>query len=248
MPESESEIPSVDLVVFAAHPDDAELNCGGLLLTSRARGWKTAVVDATRGELGSLGTVETRREEARQAAEVLGLTTRLQLGLPDGGVRDTEASREAVISTIRRLRPRVVVAPPRDDHHPDHSALGELLDRCFYLTGIARVVPGVAPHRPAALLHHGGTRPFVPDLIVDVTEVIEDRRRAIECYVSQFRPEKPRPGIRISSRHFLDSVEGRLRHFGSLIGVPHGEPYTTAGPLPVGDPVSLFESEPWRDR
>ncbi len=241
-------IEPVDLVVFAAHPDDAELNCGGLLLISKLRGWKTAIVDATQGELGSLGTAELRREEAEQAARCLQLNSRFNLGFPDGDVRDTQENRQTVISIIRKLQPKLVIAPPRDDHHPDHSALGQLIERSFYLTGIKKLCPEIPTHRPNALLFHGGTRPFEPDAVVDVTPVIEKRKEAILCFQSQFKPKEEASGIRIASDYFMDSVEGRLRYFGSLIGVPFGEPYTSLNPLPVKDLVAQFEEEPWKAR
>lgn len=235
-----------DLVVFAAHPDDAELNCGGLLLVSRARGWRTAVVEMTRGELGTRGTPEIRKRECEAAAKVLGLTARLNLGLPDGGVRDTDEARRAVVRTIRSLRPRVVVAPPiRDDHHPDHLGTGELLQRSFYLTGVSKFVPELPPHKPRALVHYAGSRVERPTIIVDISSVVEGRREAILCHASQVGPPVPgEPETRIGHPEFLLAIEARLRRFGWMIGVRYGEAYTLETPLPAADLVGLFDPAP----
>jgi bacillithiol biosynthesis deacetylase BshB1 len=239
-----------DLVVFAAHPDDAELSCGGLLLVSRARGWRTAVVDMTRGELSTRGTVPIRDRESEEAARVLGLAVRANLGLPDGGVRDTDEGRRAVVRAIRSMRPRLVVAPPvTGDHHPDHTGTGELVLKSIYLSGIRKFVPELEPHRPRALLHYPGTRSGRPTIVLDISSVIEDRRKAVLCHGSQVGPLEPgQPVTRISHPDFLEHVDARLRHYGWMIGVRYGEGYHLETPLPAGDLVGLFEIEPWKPK
>jgi len=238
-----------DLVVFAAHPDDAELCCGGLLLNTARSGRTTAVVDLTRGELGSLGTPELRAREAEAAARALGLTHRINLGIPDGHVRDTDDNRIAIVRTIRQLRPQLVIAPPLDDHHPDHMGTADLVRQSFYLCGIKNYLPELPPHRPRALLHHMGTRPMNPEIVVDISEVIQQRMDAVRCYKSQFgAPQSKDFPVRIASEKFLESIEATLKYFGSLIGVAYGEPYTSELPIPATDLVGLFEIEPWKDR
>lgn len=237
-----------DLVVFAAHPDDAELCSGGLLLTAAARGWRTAVVDMTRGELGTLGTPDTREQEADDAGHVLGLTCRLNLGLPDGHLHDCDAHRAEVVRTIRQLRPRVVVAPPLQDHHADHMATAELVRQSFYLCGIRNYLPGVEPWRPRGVLYMVGLRSPAPSLLVDVSDVEEQRMAAIRCYRSQFAPPADQPKLRLNSSYFLDSVVAHLRHWGAVLGVPLAEPYWSETPLPVADPVALFDIDPWAPR
>ncbi len=231
-----------DLVVFAPHPDDAELNCGGTLLVARNRGWKTAVVEMTRGELGTRGTAEIRARECEEAAEILGLTVRANLELPDGGVQDTLEARRAVVRTIRTLKPRVVIAPPTwKDHHPDHIGTALILRSSFYLCGIKKYLPHLEPHRPRALLNYAGSRVESPTLIVDVSSVIEERRSAILCHTSQVGPPvEGEPETRIGHPDFLQAVEARLRKFGWMIGVTHGEAYTMETPIPVSDLVELF--------
>lgn len=238
-----------DLLVFGAHPDDAELCTGGLLAKTAAQGRRTAVVDLTRGELGSLGTPEIRAKEAGAAAKVLGLSRRIQLGLPDSGVEDTIENRRAIVRIVRELRPQVVVGPPVEDHHPDHVATAHLLRNSFYLCGIRKFEPELPAHRPGALLHHFSSRAMTPDLIVDVSEVLEQRMEAVRCYQSQFGARQEEGStLRIASKDFMSSIEATLKYFGSLIGKPYGEPFTTAGPLPVEDVVGLFGHEPWKDR
>jgi len=244
-----------DIVAFMAHPDDAELLCGGTLALSVARGSRAAVVDFTRGELGTRGSEEIRAAEAAAAARVLGLTCRVNLGLPDGHLHDGDEHRKAVVRLLRRMRPRVVLAPPCEDHHADHVAVATILERSVYLSGVARYVPELPPWRPHALLHAVGSRAAVPDLVVDVSSVIETRRAAIACFRSQFFRDDDDddgdsaapPRTRISHPEFLEWLDGALRRFGFLIGVSHGEAYTSAAPVPVTDPVALFDREPWEE-
>lgn len=238
-----------DLVVFAAHPDDAELCCGGLLLASAAAGWRTGVVDLTRGEAGSLGTPEIRLGEARRAGKILGLAHRRNLSLADGHVRDTDANRRLIVRTIRELKPQVVVGPPREDHHPDHLGTAELLRQSLFLCGVRKYIPDISPWRPKALLQHFGSRPMTPQLVVDITVFFEQRMEAVRTYESQFGIEQPSDfPVRLASSHFLTSIEATLAYYGSLIGVAYGEPFTSELPLPVGDLVGLFSNEPWTDR
>ncbi len=232
-----------DLAVFSAHPDDAELCCGGLLLLAAEQGRRTAVVDLTRGELGSLGTPEIREQEAAEAAEALRLTKRLNLGLPDGHLHDTDDNRKQIVRVIRELRPTLLIAPPREDHHPDHMAVAELMRQSFYLCSIRKYLPELPPWRPKALLHHMGSRHTTPKFVVDISRVIDRRMEAVRCFDSQFGSPQPGFPVRIASERFLDSIQADLGHYGSLIGAAYGEPYDSEVPLAVSDLVSLFSSE-----
>ncbi len=241
--------PGCDLLVFSAHPDDAELCCGGLLLVAAAKGWKTGVVDLTRGEAGSLGTPETRLSEARRAGDILGLAHRRNLGLADGHLRDTDANRRLIVETVRDLMPEVVVGPPREDHHPDHMATAELLRQSLFLCGVRKYAPGSPPWRPKALLQHFGSRAVAPQLVVDISDVFEQRMKAVRVYESQFGVDQPAHfPVRLASSRFLKSIEATLAYYGSLIGVAYGEPFTSEVPIPVDDLVGLFSNEPWKDR
>ena len=238
-----------DLLVFSAHPDDAELCCGGLLLVAASHGWKTGVVDLTRGEAGSLGSPETRLSEARRAGHILGLAHRRNLGLADGHLRDTDANRALIVETVRELKPQVVVGPPREDHHPDHMATAELLRQSMFLCGVKKYAPDSPPWRPKALLQHFGSRAVAPQLVVDISGVFEKRMEAVRAYESQFGVDQPKDfPVRLASSRFLKSIEATLAYYGSLIGVAYGEPFTSEAPLPVNDLVGLFSIEPWKDR
>lgn len=235
-----------DIAAFTAHPDDMELNCGGTLALSVAQGWKAAAVDFTRGELGTRGTPEIRAREAEAAARILGLTCRMNLGLPDGHLHDSDEARKIVVRVLRTLRPRVVIAPPLVDHHPDHVAVAVILARSMHLAGVARYLPDIEPWKPHVLLHYAGGRAIAPSIIVDTTSVHETRRRAILEYRSQFHQEgsTERP-TRISHPMFLDAVEAASRRFGALIGVPFGEGFIATDPVPAIDLVSLYRRTPW---
>jgi bacillithiol biosynthesis deacetylase BshB1 len=237
---------SCDIVAFAAHPDDIELTCGGTLALAGRQGWKAAAVDFTRGELSTRGTVEERSREAQAAAQVLGLTCRLNLELPDGHVRDTDENRKAVVRVLRTLRPTVVIAPPLLDHHPDHMGAAEILHRCFYLCGVEKYAPGEPPWRPHVLLHYLGSGAVKPDIVVDISSVHETRMEAIRCYGSQFyREGASERETRISQPEFLPTVEAVSRHMGHLIGVAFGEGFTVNSPVPAADIVSLYSRAPW---
>lgn len=235
-----------DIVAFAAHPDDMELNVSGTLALAVRQGWKAAAVDFSRGELSTRGTPELRDEEARKAARVLDLSCRINLGLPDGHIRDSDEARKRVVRVLRQLRPKVVIAPPLQDHHPDHMGVAEIVSRSLHLAGVAKYDPGEEPWRPHVLLHYLGSLPAVPDIVVDITSVYDIREQSILCYASQFHKEgTDEPPTRISHPDFLDAIEGTARKYGRLIGATYGEAYTSALPVPVTDLVSLYSKQPW---
>jgi bacillithiol biosynthesis deacetylase BshB1 len=235
-----------DIAAFCAHPDDMELNCGGTLALSAKQGWKTAAVDFTRGELSTRGTPENRDKEAAAAAGALGLSCRVNLGLPDGHLQDTDENRKQVVRALRLMRPRVVIAPPLEDHHADHVAVATILSRSVYLAGVAKYLPGLEPWRPHALLHYLGSRPAIPALVVNISSVFELRMEATRRYRSQFYQENSsEASTRISHPEFLQAIEGRARSFGAFIGAAFGEAYTVDEPVPVTDLVTLYSKEPW---
>ena len=235
-----------DIVAFAAHPDDVELNCAGTLALAVKQGRSAGIVDFCRGELGTRGTPEIRDEEAARSAKVLGLSSRINLRLPDGSIRDTDESRALVVRTLRRMRPQVVIAPSLTDHHADHMAVAEILQRSFYLAGVAKYAPGDPAWRPRALLHYCGSAMTTPSIVVDISAVYQQRVDAALCYESQFyNAASSEPPTRIAHPDFLDAIEGRARHFGMTIGVKYGEGYTMREPIPTTDIVGLLGTEPW---
>ncbi len=238
----------VDLLVVGAHPDDAEMGCGGWLLAAAAASHRTAICDLTRGEAGTRGTAQDRASESAESARLLGIAERLNLGMPDGRVVADLASRDAVAAVLRRLAPRVVVAPPLEDHHPDHEACARIVVEAAWVSGLSRypiagaAVPPAAVPRPT-VVHWIPLTIREPDFVVDITAHWEGKLRAARCYRSQFDPDPAwGPPTRLSHPDFLPSLEARARVMGRLIGVRYGEGFTTRGPIPLPDPVAVLGS------
>ena len=226
---------NADVVCFGAHPDDVELTSGGLAALLASHGHAVGIVDLTRGEAASRGTVEERAREAAAAASALGVARRVSLGLPDLGVRRGDPDQVlAVVAALREHRPRLVVAPDADDAHPDHVEGSHLIARACYVAGLAKYPAPGERHRPARLLfalYRGAARPH---LVVDVSATWERRMQALRAHASQLEPA-PGPATYLTHPEFLAEVEARARHFGALIGARYGEGYRTRGPLAVSD-------------
>jgi bacillithiol biosynthesis deacetylase BshB1 len=225
---------ALDLLAVGAHPDDVEISCGGTVALAAAQGLAAGILDVTRGDLSTNGTPEERAAEAEDAARILGVRGRWNAGLPDGGVSaDDPAHVAAVVAILRRLRPRVLLTHFPRDRHPDHVAASRLLDRAWYLAGLRRYAPDVAPFRPEARFHFASRVGFTPTLVVDVTETWETKRRAILAHatqVSRGAGARPTP---LNTDDFLERIEARARHYGAMIGVTYGEPFHGTEPLGV---------------
>jgi N-acetylglucosamine malate deacetylase 1 len=231
-----------DILAIGPHPDDVELAVGGTLLRQARAGRRTAIVDCTRGELGTRGTAEIRAREAKEAARSLGVAVRLNLGLPDGGLFADDAARRKLVVAIRALRPVVILAPHDDDLHPDHEQGGRLAREAAFLAGVAKYEPGAPPHRARAVLQYPSHRPFTPSFVVDVSDVFEAKRAACLAYRSQFHdPTSKEAETYLSRAQFWEWWEGKARYFGNLIGAAYGEPFLAPGPLRVDDVVGAFE-------
>lgn len=219
-----------DVLVFAPHPDDAEIACGGTLLLLAASKKRIVVVDATRGEKGTRGDAATRAKEAAAATAMLGLAARENLELPDTGVVDDEASAARLVAALRRHRPRVLLASVARDPHPDHVACAALASRAFFLSGLVNFHPELgAPHRPSLVLRYPLHEPVEPTLCVDITPVHAQKQDLIACYASQLQGA--------SNEHFVkkldirERIEVRDRFYGAQIGTPVAEPFVALGPL-----------------
>ncbi len=234
----------LDLLVIAVHPDDAELGCGGTIIKHVQMGKRVGVVDLTRGELGTRGTAESRDVEAANAAEILGLSARENLGLRDGFFRNDEISQLAVIRAIRKYRPDIVISNALVDRHPDHGRAGDLVNDSVFLAGLRKIethsdkhAPQV-PHRPRLLLQLIQDYYIKPDIAVDVTACWNDKIRAIKAYRSQFHSdayESDEPETYISKPDFLEYIEGRAREYGKYIGAKYAEGFTCRRLLGVDD-------------
>lgn len=220
----------VDILVLAAHPDDAELGCGATLAKHVAAGKTVAIVDLTRGELGTRGTPEIRDEEAKAAAAVLGVMARENLFLRDGFFQNDPSHQMDVIRMIRKYKPEIVLANAVSDRHSDHGKAAELsADACF-LSGLQKIKTHDAQGkeqdawRPKAIYHFIQSNYLVPDFIVDVSDHWETKMKAITSYRSQFfDPEKVEPETFISKPGFMKMIEARGVELGHSIGVTYGE-------------------------
>ena len=241
---------TLDVLAFGPHPDDVELCCGGTLALLVARGWRVGVVDLTRGELGSNGTVEQRAAEAAAASAVLGLAHRENLGLPDGSLRAEDPDQlGAVVDAIRRLRPELVLAPWRRARHPDHEAGSQLVTRACYLAGLKRFATGsamtVAPFRPRRLWYYPMRVEVRPSLVVDVSAVHEAKMKAIRCYGSQVSRAASDTATAVNDPRTIELVAARDRVWGGHIGVDHGEAFVSQTTLGVADPMQLLRDNPF---
>jgi bacillithiol biosynthesis deacetylase BshB1 len=233
------------VLAIMAHPDDAELLCGGALIRSAERGERVGIVDLTRGESGTWGSAEVRGREADRAARVMGLALRRSAGLPDAGLGNDLASRRAVVELIRELRPRVVVTHWRVGRHPDHRIAAELVHDACFLAGLQRFDAAGEPFRPLKLVHATAFREDAPrpSVVIDVTDQIDRKLEALAAYGSQFQGRSGAgevfPG---GERPLFEQIRAQLAHYGSLIRVPYGEPFhvretmrvDTLGMLDVG--------------
>ncbi|MET3115266.1 bacillithiol biosynthesis deacetylase BshB1 [Pedobacter sp. CG_S7] len=235
----------LDLLVFAVHPDDAELGCSGTILKHIAAGKKVGIVDFTRGELGTRGTEMTREEEAADSAKVLGLHTRENLGFRDGFFKNDEAHQLEVVKMIRKYQPEIVLSNALHDRHPDHGRAGDLVyDACF-LAGLPKIVTVLdgadqTAHRPRLLLQYIQDRYIEPDIIIDITPFINTKIESIKAFKTQFyNPDVDGQETYISSPEFFESIIGRAREYGKSIGATYGEGFTCRKLLGVDDLFQL---------
>lgn len=220
----------LDILALSAHPDDAELGCGGTLIRHVKAGLKVGVVDLTRGELGTRGTPEQREAEAALSAKILGLASRTNLGLPDGFFHNIEEHQRKVVAAIRTYRPEIVLANAVYDRHPDHGRGADIAYTSCFLSGLAKVKTSDGagreqePWRPRVLYHYIQSQFIEPDLVVDISDEWEQKMTAIRAYKSQFYdPSSKEPSTYISTPEFLRMLESRGIEMGHAIGVKYGE-------------------------
>jgi len=232
----------LDLLAIAAHPDDAELTCGGTLIKMVERGYKVGILDLTRGEMGTRGTPQTRLREADRAARILGVHYRENLGLPDARLEVSEEYKLAVAGRIRALRPHTVILPYWEGRHPDHYTAARLAYEGCFLSGLQQLPLEGNAFRPFKVIYSTTYDQSVrPTFVVDITRQFVRRRRAILAYTSQFRPA---PGRRRGKVHIpLDELEDRVnlvaRYFGYMVGVKYAEPFLVREVLQVEDVVRM---------
>jgi N-acetylglucosamine malate deacetylase 1 len=232
----------VVVLAVGAHPDDVEIGCGGALLVAVDRGLRAGVVDLTEGEAATRGSSEVRMKERGLAGELLGLAVREQLGLPDGSLGASPDHRPAVVEAIRRLRPRVVLAPYPEDRHPDHAVAGRITREACFLAGVAKIGEGHR-HRPARLYHYMLHHPFSPSFVLDVSAVWDRKMQAVQAYESQFGPGDE-PPTEIGGPGFVEYLEARAAVHGAMIGARRGEPFHQPGPVAVTSLPGMEPADP----
>lgn len=234
---------TVDILAIFAHPDDVELTVGGTLLKMKSLGYSTGALDVTRGEMGTRGTVEARAAEAIEAAAILRLDLRENLGLTDGHVFVDDAARIAMVRVLRRLKPKVLLTHQIGDPHPDHGHIAELVRESARLASMKKYDEETGDEKIAVpiVAHNVFSRLVPPSFIVDVSDFLEEKMEAIRAHRSQFHnPNSSEPETRLTASGFLDELENRSRYFGSLIGVAAGEPFYVREALNVPDPIELL--------
>ena len=236
----------LDILAFGAHPDDVELSCGGTIAKEVSLGKKVGIVDLTRGELGTRGTAEIRDKEAKQAASILGVSMRENLGFRDGFFKNDEANQLEIIKILRKYRPKLVLCNAQTDRHIDHGRAALLIHEASFLSGLRKidtVVDGTPqkPWRPSQVYHYMQWNNDPCDFVVDISEYIDKKMAAILAFVSQFYNEKSNePETPISSQQFLDSIKNRAADLGRTIGVSYAEGFTTQRQLAVAQISDLI--------
>ncbi len=224
----------LDILVFGAHPDDAELGAGATIAKEVANGKKVGIIDLTRGELGTRGSAEIRDKEAVDAADILGIAVRENLEFADGFFQNDKDHQLAVIGMVRKYRPKIVLCNAIDDRHIDHGKGSKLVSDACFLSGLIKIDTKMGgddqwqePWRPKHVYHYIQWKNLKPDFVVDVTGFIDKKTQAILAYSSQFYdPDSKEPQTPISSKNFTDSVNYRARDLGRMIGVEHAEGFT----------------------
>jgi bacillithiol biosynthesis deacetylase BshB1 len=222
----------LDILVLAAHPDDAELGCSGTIIAHIAMGKKVGILDLTKGELGTRGTAETRRAEAEDASRILGLSVRENMGFADGFFISDEKHQRALIRMIRRYQPDIVLANAIEDRHPDHGKGAQLATDACFLSGLRKIETidnGIVQEawRPKVVYHYIQDRYIKPDFVVDISAFWDKKVEAIRAYKTQFfNQDLNEPQTYISSPEFLNFIEARAAELGHQIGVRYGEGFT----------------------
>ncbi len=234
--------PSVDFMVVAAHPDDAEIFAGGTALKLRALGRTGVLVDVSDGGAGTRGSAAIRAREAAAAAKALGVA-RVCLGEPDGRIRDTLEAQWKLIREIRRFRPKVVFTHHFAEEHPDHGATAAIVKQATFRAGLRKLDCPGEPFRPGRIFHAvNSATSVVPSFCVDVTEHWEEKLRVLRCYESQFHNPaagKYKGRTDLATPAFLDALEVRARFYGQRIRRRYAEAFWCEEVAEVADPTAL---------
>ncbi len=236
----------LDILAFGSHPDDVEIGCGATVAKSIANGLKVGIVDLTRGELGSRGTPEIRAVEAKNAAEILGVSIRENLEFADGFFTNDKEHQLKIIALIRKYKPRIVLCNAVDDRHLDHPKGGELVSHACFLSGLRKIETQIDGNsqkewRPKQVYHYIQWKTIEPDFVVDVSAFINKKIAAVHAYKSQlFNANSKAPETPITTKNFFDSIHYRAQDLGRLVGVECAEGFTTERYVAVDQLDDIF--------
>lgn len=235
----------LDILAFAAHPDDIEISASGTLMKHIQNGKTVGIVDLTQGELGTRGTIETRYAEAAEASRLMGIHYRTNLKMADGFFEDNAENRLTIIREIRRCKPEIVLANAISDRHPDHGKASKLVSEACFFAGLPKIqteMDGVQQqaYRPKAVYHYIQDKYIDPDFVVDVTPFAERKIEVLKAFRTQFyNPDSAEPKTPISGQEFFDFIKGRMSNYGRPIGVEYAEGFTVERFIGVEDLLTL---------
>lgn len=242
----------LDILAIGVHPDDVELGCSGTLINEIKLGKKAGILDLTQGELGTRGTIETRYAEAANAAAIIGVHVRENLKMRDGFFKNDEAHQLQLITAIRKYQPDIILANALDDRHPDHGRAGHLISDACFLSGLVKIATkdengNPQPKwRPKYVLHYMQDWYHEPMLLIDISDVFEQRMKSIEAYTTQFHTNaagENGPQTYISTPDFLDSIIARARMLGKRIGVKYAEGFVSEKKIGIRNLDALIAVE-----
>lgn len=236
----------LDILAFGAHPDDVELSCSGTIIKHISLGKTVGIIDLTRGELGTRGDAPTRKKEAMEAAKILGVSIRENMNFEDAFFSNTKENQLALVVKIRKYKPEIVLASAVADRHPDHGRGSQLVSDACFLAGLIKIKTDEngteqKPWRPRAVYHYIQDRYIKPDVVVDISDFMEQRMASIKVYKSQFYDEhSTEPDTPISSEQFMNSLNYRPEEFGRMIGVKFAEGFTAERLIGVNNLFDLI--------
>lgn len=222
----------VDILAIGAHPDDVELGCGGTIAKMISEGKTVAIIDLTKGELGTRGTDKTRKQEAADAAKILGISARENLEMKDGFLQNSEEYQMRIVKMIRKYRPEIVLANATDDRHPDHAKAAKVVSDACFLSGLKKIETALDGKnqefwRPKHVFHFIQWKEIEPDFVIDISDFMEKKIEACMAYKTQFyNPESKEPVTPIATKDFLESLTYRAQNLGRLSGCTYAEGFT----------------------
>lgn len=235
----EPNLPAVDLLAIAAHPDDVEQTCGGTMIRMAELGYRTGVLDLTAGDMGTRGTPEQRVRESQTAACHMLLKWRGNLYMPDARLENNIMARMTLAGEIRRLRPRVVILPYWEGRHPDHYRTSELGYEACFVAGLRKIDETIEPHRPFKIIYAASYTPVNPSFVVDISAQFDRRMDALLAYESQYGETGEGGGLFPKREEIRERHAAIARYYGNLIGVRYGEAFVVKETIRVDDVMTL---------